>query len=88
MWERRHGMNVEPGDVIKVPAGDRGRDRRIGRIVRVTGEPGHERMVVRWDDDHESLFIPAGDVRVVHRGGGEFHLRRGSHAQTWEPLGG
>jgi hypothetical protein len=79
-------MSVQAGDVIKVPAGDRGRDRRIGHIIRVDGESGHERLLVRWEDDRESLFIPGGDVRVVHHDGSESRLERGSHAQIWEPL--
>lgn len=80
-------MTVQPGDVIRVPAGDHGHDHRIGGVLEVGGTPGHERLRVRWEDDHESLYFPSRGVRILHPGGGEtFVGRTEGHAQTWEPL--
>ena len=60
---------AEPGDVIVVGSqtvGGKafGGERRLGEIMEVRGEPGHERYRVLWDDDHESIFLPACDVTI------------------------
>ena len=55
------------GDVIVVGGHHVGGERRLGEILEVRGEPGHERYRVRWEDGHESIFHPAdGDATVHH----------------------
>jgi hypothetical protein len=41
-----------------------GEARRIGEILEVLGEAGHEHYRVRWDDDHESVFYPSSDATI------------------------
>jgi hypothetical protein len=41
-----------------------GEARRIGEILEVLGQPGHEHYRVRWDDDHESVFYPSSDSTI------------------------
>jgi hypothetical protein len=38
---------------------------RLGQIIGVEGPPGHECFRVRWEDDVESLFVPADGDRVI-----------------------
>jgi Domain of unknown function (DUF1918) len=41
-----------------------GEARRIGEILEVLGEAGHDHYRVRWDDDHESVFYPSSDSTI------------------------
>jgi len=41
-----------------------GEARRIGEILEVLGEAGHEHYRVRWDDGHESVFYPSSDSTI------------------------
>jgi Domain of unknown function (DUF1918) len=52
------------GDVVIVEGHRIGEARRIGEILEVLGEPGHEHYRVRWDDDHESVFYPSSDSTI------------------------
>ena len=54
------------GDVVVVEGHHVGESRRMGEILEVLGEPGHEHFRVRWDDDRESVFYPSNDA-TVHR---------------------
>ena len=56
--------DLAPGTVIIVGGHSVGGQRRAGEILEVIGGPGHHRYRVRWDDDHESIFFPAGDVTI------------------------
>jgi hypothetical protein len=79
-------MALHPGDIIWVPAGEHGHDHRLGEVLEVAGGAGHQRLLVRWEDDRESLSIPSQGVRVRHRRGPATD-EEGSHApQTWVPL--
>jgi hypothetical protein len=62
---------VRAGDLIEIHGHRQGEERRLGEILAVLGEPGHEHYRVRWDDDRESVFFPASDatVRHVQKGG-------------------
>ena len=53
------------GDVIVVEGHRVGEGRRIGEILEVLGEPGHEHFRVRWDDGRETVFYPSNDA-VIH----------------------
>ena len=55
-----------PGDVVIVEGHRVGEGRRIGEILEVLGEAGHQHYRVRWDDDRESVFYPSSDA-VIHR---------------------
>ena len=61
-----------PGDLIVVSGHRVGDPGRVGEILEVLGEPEHRHYRVRWDDDHVSLFYPAGDVTIrrAHAKGG------------------
>jgi Domain of unknown function (DUF1918) len=52
------------GDLITVTAHHVGEPERVGEILEVLGEPGHEHFRVRWDDGHESVFYPSSDATV------------------------
>ncbi len=54
------------GDVVVVEGHRVGEGRRIGEILEVLGEPGHEHYRVRWDDEHESVFYPSSDAVIQH----------------------
>lgn len=55
---------VAPHDVIEVAGRRVGDAPRTGEILEVLGTPEHPHYRVRWDDDHESVFYPAGDTRI------------------------
>jgi hypothetical protein len=60
------GTETRAGDVVVVEGHRVGEGRRIGEILEVLGEPGHEHYRVRWDDDHESVFYPSSDAVIQH----------------------
>jgi hypothetical protein len=43
-----------------------GEGRRMGEILDVLGEPGHEHYRVRWEDGRETVFYPSSDA-TIHR---------------------
>jgi hypothetical protein len=55
------------GDLVVVTGHHVGEPERIGEILGVLGDPGHERFRVRWDDGHESIFYPGSDAHVQHK---------------------
>jgi hypothetical protein len=61
------------GDLITVTAHHVGESERVGEILEVLGEPGHEHFRVRWDDGHESVFYPSSDA--TNRPAGRRHSR-------------
>ena len=54
------------GDLVVVSAHRIGEPERVGEILEVLGDPGHERFRVRWDDGHESIFSPSSDAVIRH----------------------
>ncbi len=55
------------GDVIVVGGHTVGDTRTMGEILELRGEPEHLRYRVRWEDGHESIFVPAdGDATIHH----------------------
>jgi hypothetical protein len=52
------------GDLVVVEGHRVGERQRIGEILEILGDPGHEHYRVRWDDDHESVFYPSGDATI------------------------
>jgi uncharacterized protein DUF1918 len=55
------------GDVIIIEGHHVGDSRRAGEIIEVLGSPGHEHYLVRWDDDHETVFYPSSDATIRKR---------------------
>lgn len=56
---------VNVGDRIEVESETTGRATRCGEVIGKEDD----RLHVRWDDGHESTFIPyAGNVRVLSSG--------------------
>lgn len=68
---------VDAGDWLEVHAAGPGRPGRRGLVLEVLGRAGHERYRVRWDEEHESIFYPAGGVSVVHARAGAVRRRPG-----------
>ena len=59
-------MHANTGDRIVVESTHVGQPRRQGEVVEVvSGAGGHEHYRVRWDDDHESTYIPSSDCHVA-----------------------
>jgi Domain of unknown function (DUF1918) len=66
MTKTVQGKPARAGDKISVAGHAVGVPGKIGEILEVVGEAGHERFRVRWDDGHESIFFP-GDDAVIER---------------------
>jgi hypothetical protein len=58
------GLGGRVGDLVVVEGRRVGQGRRIGEILEVLGEPGHEHYRVRWDADRESVFYPSSDATI------------------------
>jgi hypothetical protein len=54
------------GDLVVIEGHRVGEGRRVGEILEVLGDPGHEHYRVRWDDGHESVFYPSSDAIIQH----------------------
>ena len=59
---------VHTGDVVVVEAKRVGDGHRLGEILEVVGTPGHLHYRIRWEDGHESVLYPGGDVSVRSEG--------------------
>jgi metallophosphoesterase superfamily enzyme len=55
------------GDVVVIHGHRQGEPQRLGEILEVLGEAGHEHFRVRWDDDRESVFYPGSDAAIRPR---------------------
>jgi hypothetical protein len=60
-------MHASHGDTLTVKAGRQGEPDRHGTIVEVHGKDGEPPYLVRWQDEHESLFFPAAGTVVDHQ---------------------
>jgi hypothetical protein len=59
-------MQAAVGDTITVRAVHQGESDRHGTVIEIHGEDGQPPYVVKWQDDHESLFFPAAGTVVEH----------------------
>ncbi len=59
-------MRAALGDRLVVRSHEIGVPDRSGVIIAVEGADGAPPYHVRWDDDHESTFVPGSDVIVEH----------------------
>ncbi len=55
---------LRPGDAITVSGHRVGEKPRLGEVVEVLGEEGHEHLLVRWDNGEETIFYPAEDATI------------------------
>jgi len=60
-------MRAEVGDEIVVRGRHVGDEDRRGVITEVHGEGGAPPYLVRWENGHESRFVPSSDSVVEHR---------------------
>jgi Domain of unknown function (DUF1918) len=66
MAQIENGVGGRVGDLVVVEGRRVGQGRRIGEILEVLGEAGHEHYRVRWDADRESVFYPSSDATIQH----------------------
>jgi Domain of unknown function (DUF1918) len=64
MSTRAETRRARPGEVVVIEGHRVGESRRIGEILEVLGDPGHEHYRVRWDDGRETVFYPGNDARI------------------------
>jgi hypothetical protein len=64
MAQTENGLAGRVGDLVVVEGRRVGQGRRIGEILEVLGESGHEHYRVRWDADRESVFYPSSDATI------------------------
>jgi Domain of unknown function (DUF1918) len=64
MARAQDSSRAHVGDLVIVEGHRVGEARRIGEILGVLGEAGHEHYRVRWDDDHETVFYPSSDSTI------------------------
>jgi hypothetical protein len=71
------GYEPHVGDIVVVDGHRVGDIKRTGEILDVMGDAGRRHYLVRWDDDHESIFYPGSDAiirpRVSWREGSRGH---------------
>jgi len=60
-------MRAETGDEIVARGRHVGDEDRKGVIIEVHGEGGAPPYLVRWENGHESVFMPSSDSLVEHR---------------------
>jgi len=68
VFELEVAMSAKPGDEIVVDNVHSGQPKREGEILEVEERDGVVRYTVRWDDGHESMFIPGSTTHVVNLG--------------------
>lgn len=57
-------MKANRGDQIIVGITNPGIPSRRGQVIDVLGKGTDERYLVRWQDGHESIYVPGPDFRV------------------------
>jgi hypothetical protein len=66
MAQTENGLRGHVGDLVVVEGHRVGQGRRIGEILEVLGEAGHEHYRIRWETDRESVFYPSSDSTIQH----------------------
>ena len=59
-------MQAKVGDELTVKGRHRGDEDRHGEIIEIHGENGAPPYLIRWRDEHASLFFPSSDTVVEH----------------------
>jgi len=57
----------QAGDMVKVAEHRVGGTGRLGEILEVIGDAGHEHFRVRWVNGNETVLFPSSDVTVRPR---------------------
>jgi hypothetical protein len=63
--EERNAINASVGDEIVVDPVQSGEVRREGEVLEVHERGDVVSYLVRWDDGHETLFLPGSTTHVV-----------------------
>jgi hypothetical protein len=61
-------IHARMGDEIVVDSNELGHPPRRGEVLEVLGTGETQHYKVRWDDGHESLFVPSTSAHIVHPG--------------------
>jgi hypothetical protein len=64
MSQTKETSGARPGDLVIIEGHRVGESRRIGEILQVVGESGHEHYRVLWDDGRETVFYPSSDAKI------------------------
>ncbi len=64
MTQTGQQTRAQVGDLVVIHGHRLGEPERLGEILEVLGEPGHEHFRVRWEDEHESVFYPGNDTII------------------------
>ncbi len=72
-------MTITAGDRIEVTANTLGSPPRRGVVLSSTPAGG---LRVRWDDGHETVFMPGSTCRVIDREPGADTVRLGCHVDV------
>jgi Domain of unknown function (DUF1918) len=59
-------MQANAGDELVIKGRHVGDEAREGVIIEVHGDDGAPPYLVRWEDDHQSVFFPSADAVVEH----------------------
>ncbi len=59
-------MRADVGDELVVRGRHVGDEDRKGVIVEVHGDHGGPPYLIRWEDGHQSVFVPSSDTLVEH----------------------
>jgi len=60
-------MRADVGDELVVRGRHVGDEDREGVIIEIHGEQGAPPYLVRWEDGHQSVFVPSSDTLMEHR---------------------
>jgi len=60
----RCAVQAHKGDRLVIDGKKVGQHQRSGEVLDVEGASDHQRLRVRWDDGHESLFMPGFGARI------------------------
>jgi len=52
------------GDIVSVNGHHVGDVPRVGEILEVLGESGHQHFRVMWESERESIFYPGSDAII------------------------
>jgi hypothetical protein len=62
-------MRASVGDELVIRGRHVGDVDREGVIIEIHGDDGGPPYLVRWENDHESVFFPSADTVVEHHPG-------------------
>lgn len=64
-------MDAAIGDHFVIKKRKLGRSRRRGEVIEILGSlfSARQHFRVRWDDGHESIYIPGPGATIEHKNG-------------------